>query len=87
MDDSIQSSILQRARTAREVCAGLKPLRLKLQAEVIQHLRKWYSEENLEAILQALGTPPRQTTIRVNTLRITREDLLAKLESHCKTVC
>lgn len=67
-------------RSAASVCSGLRPLQLQLGPDVVAHLRKWYTEEKLSAILRALATPPRQTTIRVNTIKTSREKLLLKLE-------
>jgi 16S rRNA C967 or C1407 C5-methylase (RsmB/RsmF family) len=72
--------------SAATVCSNLQPLELKLQEDVIQHLRKWYGEEELNKMLKALATPPKQTTIRVNTLRITRNELIDKLKEHCEKV-
>eukprot|EP01122_Echinamoeba_exundans_P009566 TRINITY_DN3417_c0_g1_i1.p1 TRINITY_DN3417_c0_g1~~TRINITY_DN3417_c0_g1_i1.p1 ORF type:complete len:443 (-),score=64.13 TRINITY_DN3417_c0_g1_i1:1334-2662(-) len=76
----------RRPPSAEAVCSNLKPLVLKLQDDVIQYLRKWYGEEELNEMLKALATPPRQTTIRVNTLRITRNELLEKLKDHHKKI-
>jgi 16S rRNA C967 or C1407 C5-methylase (RsmB/RsmF family) len=47
----------------------------KLPDEVRAHLARYYGEAHTDAILERLSEPPSQTTIRVNTFAIERQEL------------
>eukprot|EP00741_Cyanophora_paradoxa_P004171 tig00000786_g4052.t1 len=64
------------------VASGPAGTALELHPEVRAFFLQYYSEERLERLLKMLAVPPAHTTIRTNTLRTTREELIARLNEH-----
>ena len=56
-------------------------LKASLNEELSEYLSSNYGADYVERVKISLPRPPRQTTIRANTLRITVDELKAKLES------
>jgi 16S rRNA C967 or C1407 C5-methylase (RsmB/RsmF family) len=55
---------------------------LELRLEVYSFLEKYYGKVDLDAMLKALIQPPSFTCIRVNTLKVTRDQLVCMLTEH-----
>lgn len=54
---------------------------LELDQDIIDHLLKWYSQSELDAIRRRLPVPPSQTTLRVHTNFITPPELCSRLNT------
>lgn len=52
---------------------------LAIKENVRNSLLEFYTRDQLDDILRALVTPCTLTTLRVNTLKITREDALSQI--------
>lgn len=61
---------------ARAACVSAVHVRLEIDPELRAHLRRWYTEEDLNTILSAIVRPPPAVTLRVNTTQTSQEALV-----------
>jgi len=57
-----------------------------MPAHVKDPLLRYYSEDELASICRALARPPLTTTVRVNTTKITRDDLINELKRELRAL-
>ena len=52
-----------------------------LDGEVVDFLKSYFGEEKVVEVLRQLVFPPKITTVRVNTLKISKEEAKKQLEN------